>query len=220
MNKKLADSIIALRKKNGLSQEQLAEKIGISRQTVSNWERGIAAPDLETLNLISKLFDEDLSVMINGGNSGRGNVRGKTPYRSALLITDIVLMAVHFVLAFLDKIEMLHVVLGPGVLVALSVLIHFLFCHVVAQNDYSIIAGYDKRKDNTEIVKKQLETIDLLNLTVVLFFNILFFIMYTGPKVDQIIGSLVFLGAYVLMLIIIVVGVNIKINLIESSGMV
>ena len=152
MNKKLADSIIALRKKNGLSQEQLAEKIGISRQTVSNWERGIAAPDVETLNLISKLFDEDLSVMINGGNSGRGNVRGKTPYRSALLITDIVLMAVHFVLAFLDKIEMLHVVLGPGVLVALSVLIHFLFCHVVAQNDYSIIAGYDKRKDNTEIV--------------------------------------------------------------------
>ena len=211
MNKKLADSIIALRKKNGLSQEQLAEKIGISRQTVSNWERGIAAPDVETLNLISKLFDEDLSVMINGGNSGRGNVRGKTPYRSALLITDIVLMAVHFVLAFLDKIEMLHVVLGPGVLVALSVLIHFLFC-VVAQNDYSIIAGYDKRKDNTEIVKKQLETIDLLNLTVVLFFNILFFIMYTGPKVDQIIGSLVFLGAYVLMLIIIVVGVNIKIK--------
>ena len=201
MNKKLADSIIALRKKNGLSQEQLAEKIGISRQTVSNWERGIAAPDVETLNLISKLFDEDLSVMINGGNSGRGNVRGKTPYRSALLITDIVLMAVHFVLAFLDKIEMLHVVL-----------VHFLFCHVVAQNDYSIIAGYDKRKDNTEIVKKQLETIDLLNLTVVLFFNILFFIMYTGPKVDQIIGSLVFLGAYVLMLIIIVVGVNIKIK--------
>lgn len=88
MNKKLADSIIALRKKNGLSQEQLAEKIGISRQTVSNWERGIATPDVETLNLISKLFDEDLSVMINGGNSGRGNVRGKTPYRSALLITD------------------------------------------------------------------------------------------------------------------------------------
>lgn len=40
MNKKLADSISALRKKNGLSQEQLAEKIGISRQTVSNWERG------------------------------------------------------------------------------------------------------------------------------------------------------------------------------------
>lgn len=91
MTKKLADSIIGLAKEEwGISQEQLAEKIGISRQTVSNWERGIATPDVETLNLISKLFDEDLSVMINGGNSGRGNVRGKTPYRSALLITDIV----------------------------------------------------------------------------------------------------------------------------------
>ena len=49
MNKKLADSISALRKKNGLSQEQLAEKIGISRQTVSNWERGKGLPEVSLM---------------------------------------------------------------------------------------------------------------------------------------------------------------------------
>ena len=40
MNSSLAGSIAALRKKHGLSQEQLAEKLCVSRQAVSNWERG------------------------------------------------------------------------------------------------------------------------------------------------------------------------------------
>ena len=70
MSKNLADNIVTLRKKHGLSQEQFAEKISVSRQTVSNWERGIAVPDVETLNLIAKLFDTDLSAIVNGENSG------------------------------------------------------------------------------------------------------------------------------------------------------
>lgn len=45
MSKKLADSIISLRRKHGFSQEQLAEKIGVTRQAISNWERGTATPD-------------------------------------------------------------------------------------------------------------------------------------------------------------------------------
>ncbi|MFR8861295.1 MAG: helix-turn-helix transcriptional regulator [Coprococcus eutactus] len=40
---------VALRKKHGLSQEQFAEKIGVTRQAVSNWECRIATPDVETL---------------------------------------------------------------------------------------------------------------------------------------------------------------------------
>ena len=121
-------------------------------------------------------------------------------------------MIVHFLLAFLNKIEMIQVVLVPGVLVVLSVLIHFIFRHVTAQNDFSIIAGFDKKKDNIEIVKKQLATIDLLNLAVVLFINVLFFAMYTGPKEGHLIGILIFLGAYFIMIIIIIVGVNLKIK--------
>lgn len=42
MSKNLADNIVTLRKKHGLSQEQFAEKISVSRQTVSNWERGVS----------------------------------------------------------------------------------------------------------------------------------------------------------------------------------
>ena len=70
MSKNLADNIVALRKKHGLSQEQFAEKIGVTRQAVSNWERRIATPDVETLDLIAKLFDTDLTAMVNGESKG------------------------------------------------------------------------------------------------------------------------------------------------------
>ena len=212
MSKKLADSIISLQRKHGFSQEQLAEKIGVTRQAISNWERGTAAPDVETLNLIAKLFDTDLLAIINGESNEQEKAKDTIPHRTALLIAIIVLMIVHFLLAFLNKIEMIQVVLVPGVLVVLSVLIHFIFRHVTAQNDFSIIAGFDKKKDNVETVKKQLATIDLLNLAVVLFINVLFFAMYTGPKEGYLIGSLIFLSTYFIMIIIIIVGVNLKIK--------
>ena len=212
MSIKLADNIIALRKQNGFSQEDFAEKIGVSRQAVSSWERGIATPDVETLNALAKLFDVDLSSLINGESFERKKSKDTAPYRTALLIASIVLMITHFILAFLGKIEIFPVVLIPGVLVSLSVLIHFVFRHTTAQNDFSIIAGFDKKKDNVEIVKKQLATIDLLNLAVVVLFNILFFFMYSSPKEGRLVGSLVFFGAYFLTFITIVVGVNIKIK--------
>ncbi len=52
----LADKITNLRKKNGWSQEELAEKMQVSRQAVSKWESAQAAPDLEKILALSKLF--------------------------------------------------------------------------------------------------------------------------------------------------------------------
>lgn len=208
----LAENIIALRKRQGLSQEELAERIGVSRQAVSNWERGIATPDLGTLDTLAKLFDVDVSSLIYGKSFEQKKPKDTAPYRTVLLIASIVLMITHFILAFLGKIEIFPVVLIPGVLVSLSLLIHFVFRHTAAQNDFSIIAGFDKKKDHAEIVKKQLDTIDLLNLAVAVFLNVLFFIIYSSPKEGRLAGSFIFLGAYFLTFITIVVGVNIKIK--------
>ena len=52
----LADKIIRLRKKNGWSQEELAEKMNVSRQAVSKWESTQTTPDLEKILLLSSLF--------------------------------------------------------------------------------------------------------------------------------------------------------------------
>ena len=53
---KLSEKIVQLRKSQGLSQEELAERLGLSRQAVSRWESGTALPDAGNLLQLSRLF--------------------------------------------------------------------------------------------------------------------------------------------------------------------
>lgn len=62
----LAENLYALRHKSGLSQEQLAEKIGVSRQAISKWETGASAPDLEKLRALSECFGVTLDQLAGG----------------------------------------------------------------------------------------------------------------------------------------------------------
>lgn len=52
----LAEKIQDLRKKNGLSQEQLADKLGVSRQAISKWESEQSTPDIDKIVLLSETF--------------------------------------------------------------------------------------------------------------------------------------------------------------------
>ena len=65
----LAERIYNLRKRRGLSQEQLAEALGVSRQTVSKWERGAASPELGKLRTMAELFGVSLDELAGGGEA-------------------------------------------------------------------------------------------------------------------------------------------------------
>ena len=56
--------LLELRTKHGLSQEQLAEKVYVTRQAVSRWETGETVPNTETLKLLSKLFDVSINTLL------------------------------------------------------------------------------------------------------------------------------------------------------------
>ncbi len=58
------DVILALREKNGLSQDALAEKVYVTRQAVSRWETGETIPNTETLKLLSQLFDVSINTLL------------------------------------------------------------------------------------------------------------------------------------------------------------
>ena len=58
-----------LRKENNLSQEKLADKLGVTYQAVSKWERGLNLPDMTTLKEISNLFNVNIDDIINGEKS-------------------------------------------------------------------------------------------------------------------------------------------------------
>lgn len=64
MNIEIANKLLELRKEKGLSQEALANKLGISRQAVSKWERAEASPDTDNLIELAKLYDISLDELL------------------------------------------------------------------------------------------------------------------------------------------------------------
>ena len=56
--------ILELRIKTGLSQQELAEKVFVTRQAVSRWENGETIPNTETLKLLSKIFDVSINTLL------------------------------------------------------------------------------------------------------------------------------------------------------------
>ena len=59
----IGNNIVNFRKKSGLSQEELAEKVGVARQTISKWELGETSPDLKQAKELSKIFKVSLDEL-------------------------------------------------------------------------------------------------------------------------------------------------------------
>lgn len=66
------DNLISLRKMNHLSQEELAEKLGISRQTLSKYETGESVPDIEKCKVIADYFEVSIDDLINHSEKETG----------------------------------------------------------------------------------------------------------------------------------------------------
>lgn len=60
----IGNKILELRKRNNFSQEDLAEKVGVARQTISKWELGETSPDLEQSKKLSEIFNVSLDELV------------------------------------------------------------------------------------------------------------------------------------------------------------
>lgn len=60
-----AEKLKSIRKQAGMSQEQLAEKLGVSRQAVTKWETDAGIPDIENIMAISALFDISIDELLS-----------------------------------------------------------------------------------------------------------------------------------------------------------
>lgn len=69
MNIRIANRLLEYRRASGYSQEELAAKIGVSRQAVSKWERVEASPDTDNLIALAKLYGITIDELINGSNN-------------------------------------------------------------------------------------------------------------------------------------------------------
>ena len=61
----LAEKLVTLRKQNGLTQLELAEKLSVSRQAISRWEVGSAVPNTDNLRVLTELYGVTLDYLLN-----------------------------------------------------------------------------------------------------------------------------------------------------------
>lgn len=81
---KFCEKLQMIRKSNNLSQEQLADKLNISRQAVSKWESGQGYPEIDKLIHISKIFEISLDELLKKETIDNGNIE-----LVASIVTDL-----------------------------------------------------------------------------------------------------------------------------------
>lgn len=112
----LGNQIHELRKKQNLSQEQLAEKVGVARQTISKWELGETAPDIKQAQMLSQIFNVSLNELL--GNEAKKSVsithnckeKNRVTWRKIITASAAVLMCFVIVGVFgvVQRSQILH----------------------------------------------------------------------------------------------------------------
>lgn len=109
---KLNERMLKLRKNNNLSQEDLASKINVTRQTISNWELGETSPSLEQAKEIAKLYDVSLDYLVGNDNIVEEKINNVEKLSgmiikmlkviSIILIIGILIFVSKFIIEFID----------------------------------------------------------------------------------------------------------------------
>lgn len=117
----LSQNILSLRKQHGLSQEELAEKMGVTRQTISRWELGSSVPTLENIVQLSGLFQVSTDFLLdNGPMSAPASAKSSAPIaffailEGMVVVLQLVCLFVlqHEVLTGLSILPMLGLIAG------------------------------------------------------------------------------------------------------------
>ncbi|PID82201.1 MAG: hypothetical protein CSB16_02515 [Clostridiales bacterium] len=110
---KLHEKLFQLRKKNGFTQQELAEKLNVTRQAVSRWEMNSSIPSTEKLILISKLYGINIDYLISEDeedNFLKSHKKTKNIFKYVYLTVIIFLIGALFMFLFTDTFK--HVVVS------------------------------------------------------------------------------------------------------------
>ena len=104
----IGKKIMELRKKNGFSQEELADKVGVTRQTISKWELGETSPDLKQAKELSNIFKVSLDELVD--NDIENILIEKTSNTEKL--AGLILKLLRFLIVFIIVLPILVIILN------------------------------------------------------------------------------------------------------------
>ena len=127
---KFCDKLPKLRRENNLSQEQLAEALGVSRQAVSKWESGSSYPDMEKMIAMCKVLNSTLEDLLDDGviKSSVSNKFNFNNYVNDFLKFITKIYNMFSVMSFKEKVKcLIEIVIIGFILFILSSIIFSLF---------------------------------------------------------------------------------------------
>lgn len=185
----IADRILCLRKKKGVSQEELAYRIGVSRQAVSKWESDQSIPELDQVILMSEYFEVTTDYLLTGKEEVKKGSNDNTLVSKILYLASAAFIGIGLLAAFAswNTQESSDVIWGSIIIQVVGIVGYFI--------------GKFLSKE------KPLFVIDILNIAMLLFIPVSLIVTYIFNSVvsPYPIGKnevLVFLGAYIVLLFI------------------
>lgn len=153
MQNLLSENIKHYREEAHFSQEELAEKLHISRQAISNWERGISEPDIATLQALSKHLGIDVFLLIGETTADNSvKIQASLSHRYLIVLGMLIISLIYYIVK--KQYDGLFPLLMIFLMTSTIVLT---FGHSIKSNDFSMLSGYDNSIDyRVETIKKML----------------------------------------------------------------
>ncbi|VUW93975.1 HTH-type transcriptional regulator ImmR [Streptococcus constellatus] len=145
------------RKEKNLSQDELADKIFVSRQSISNWERDVTYPDIQNLLLLSQVFDISLDTLIKGDIQTMKEIIHQTDYKQ--YVTDSKLFVIFLLLSITVTIPLILYLEWYGAAFSFLIwIISMFYAHKIDRfknkhnlRTYRELVAYDEGKSLSDI---------------------------------------------------------------------
>lgn len=157
----LSDQIRRYRNQMELSQEELAEKVYVTRQTISNWENGKCYPDIHSLLLLSQVFEVSLDQLIKGDiETMKEEIRAEDIQKMKVYSTIFSILFLVFVISCIPLVVLggVYGTIAAAVLYAVGMFFAFKVEKLKKDKDvqtYKEIMAFMDGKHLDEITKKQ-----------------------------------------------------------------
>ncbi len=158
----LGERIAERRKKTGISQEKLAELIGVSRQAVTKWESGNANPDTENLIRLAEVFGCSIDELC--GNSGEKPKKINYAPGHILALFSLLILTAYCVIGGVTKNFDGNVLVVMIILaIPMHCFTHLMFWGMAKSGEFSFLAGYDSSvKYDIEAMKRYVIGLDFM----------------------------------------------------------
>ena len=192
----IGESIKNLRTKNNISQEVLAENLSISRQAISNWEKGKSQSDSETLVKLASMFNVSVDDILQCQIDDK---RITKSYYWMVPILSVAFSILHFILAIMNHVALVGVIIAPMLASTIGLIMCFTFENGIKNRDFSMISGYKKEfEKDIPSYARRLRMTNAIISNLALMLNILYFLTYRVEKDQQMAISIVFFVVFIL----------------------